>query len=46
MPRRGPLRKEFPKIYKQIDPELNKGIDYKNLTSGSHVKLWFRCLDC
>ena len=27
----------------QLDPELNKGVDVKNLTQGSHKKLWWVC---
>ncbi len=38
-----PLKDKYPKIFAQIHPTLNKGININTLTCSSHKKLWWIC---
>ena len=42
-PKRGLVKDEFPDVWRQIHPSRNGGIDFSNLTCGSHKSLVWLC---
>jgi len=37
------LKEKYPALQSQFDEELNKGIDFDELTTGSRLMVWWRC---
>ena len=37
---------EYPELIKEFDTEKNADVDISKITSGSHKKIWWKCLVC